>query len=334
MPAAVLKALKAATAILQDMISKDGQILAKIALGAITFFFALLLLVLIPVVIHERVPVTTTKTQALWYYDAAMAVTNMTQSPCNPGVYVDWQEVIAIDAVRLKQNFKKSSPGKAINLAEKFVEQIGTCTHCTGEGEDRVCDTYPVYRLKSIDEVMDELMMSGKEKQTVKSKYRIIDFNFLIGFKPESVAGDYNELYSGTLNWPVSGYHTVSSPYGMRTHPVTGKPAMHYGIDIPAPEGTSILAPADGQIHSLNWSGAVGWTMEVDHGKNEQGNRIITRYCHLYEEVAQLGQKVIAGDVIAKVGNTGYLTTGAHLHFEVYVDGVTHDPAEFFNLVK
>lgn len=330
MAAAVLKALKVAAAILQDMITNDGQTLAKIAVGIITLFFTLLLLILMPVIIHERVPVTTTKAQALWYYNAAMAVTNMTQSPCDPGVYVDWQEVIAIDAVRYKQNFKKSSLDKAMYLAGKFVEQIGECTYCTGEGEDEVCTTYTTYRLKSIDEVMDELEMSEKEKQTVKSKYRVIDFNFLIGFRPESAAGDYDELYSGDLSWPLSGHHSISSPYGMRIHPVTGNPAMHYGIDIPAAEGTPITAPANGQIRSFKWSDAVGWTMEVDHGKNELGKRIITRYCHLSEDIAQPGQKVKAGDVIAKVGNTGYLTTGAHLHLEVYVDGVTHDPAEFF----
>jgi hypothetical protein len=82
-----------------------------------------------PVVIHERVPVTMTQEQAVWYWQAAKEVTEMTQSPCDDGVYVDWQEVIAIDAVKLKQNFKKSSAGRAKMLALKFVEEIGICIH-------------------------------------------------------------------------------------------------------------------------------------------------------------------------------------------------------------
>lgn len=179
---------------------------------------------------------------------------------------------------------------------------------------------------------MDELNMSAKEQKDVVEKYRVIDFNFLIGFKPDqgTAAGDYEELYNGEMRWPVPGFHNISSPFGMRIHPIKKVPTMHYGIDIPAPEGVNIVAPADGLVHSLTRSEAVGLTMEIDHGTNERGQRIKTRYCHLSDNVARPGQKVKAGEVVAKVGNTGYLTTGAHLHFEVYVDGVCHDPGTFF----
>ncbi|CFX16326.1 Uncharacterized [Syntrophomonas zehnderi OL-4] len=129
MGAAVQKAIRIIGLILRDMIQEDGSTILKTTIAVITLFLGLILLILIPVVIHERVPVTATKAQALWYYDAAQAVTMMTQSPCDPGVYVDWQEVIAVDAVRLKQNFKKSSASRANDLAMQFVEESGTCTH-------------------------------------------------------------------------------------------------------------------------------------------------------------------------------------------------------------
>ena len=123
------KIIQAAIAVLRDMIENDGKGIATLLVGIISIFFGLLLLILMPVVIHERVPVTMTQEQAVWYWQAAKEVTEMTQSPCDDGVYVDWQEVIAIDAVKLKQNFKKSSAGRAKMLALKFVEEIGICIH-------------------------------------------------------------------------------------------------------------------------------------------------------------------------------------------------------------
>lgn len=328
--AAALRVLQAAVAILRDLIENDGKTLAYIALGSISVFFALLVLVLMPVVIHERVPVAMTEEQALWYWQAAKGVSDMTQSPCDDGVYVDWQEVIAIDAVRLKQNFKKSSAARARDLAERFVEPVGSCTYCTGQGEDQECTTYTTYRLKSIQEVMNEIEMAEEDQKTVREKYLAIRYDFLIGYQSESSSVAYDALYSGEMVWPVPSYHQVSSPYGMRIHPVKGGRSMHYGIDIPAPVGTPIQSPADGRIKEFSWSDGVGWTMVVDHGENDRGERITTRYCHLSEKVARVGQVVRAGDIIAKTGNTGYLTTGPHLHFEVYVNGVTVDPVRFF----
>lgn len=124
---AALKVLQAVISVLRDMIENDGKTLGTIVVAAITVFCILLFFVLMPVVIHERVPVTMTKEQAVWYWQAAKAVTEMTQSPCDDGVYVDWQEVIAVDTVRLKQNFKKSDAKRAKKLALEFVEADGYC---------------------------------------------------------------------------------------------------------------------------------------------------------------------------------------------------------------
>lgn len=171
--------------------------------------------------------------------------------------------------------------------------------------------------------------MDEKAQNDVKTKYLAIRYDFLIGFESVRVSS-YGALYSGEMTWPLPGHHSISSPYGMRTHPTIGDYRMHYGVDIPAPEGTVIQSPANGKIISYDFSDAVGWTMVLDHGVNEKGERITTRYCHLSDKVAKVGQEVTAGEAIAKVGNTGYLTTGAHLHFEVSVNGVTVDPATMF----
>lgn len=128
MSAAVLKAIRIAAAFINDLLENGGEGVIKIVFAGIAVITLLMLLFIIPVAIFERVPVVK-HNQALWYYNAAKEVTQMTQSPCDDGVYVDWQEVIAIDAVRKKQNYKKSSARKAKDLAMNFVEEYGTCTH-------------------------------------------------------------------------------------------------------------------------------------------------------------------------------------------------------------
>jgi len=122
------KITHAILSVLRDMIENDSKGMAAVVVGVVSVFFGLLLLIIMPVVLHERVP-TVTKEQAVWYWQAAKEVTEMTQSPCDPGVYVDWQQVIAVDTVKLKQNFKKASLKRARELALHYVEQIGTCTH-------------------------------------------------------------------------------------------------------------------------------------------------------------------------------------------------------------
>jgi hypothetical protein len=125
----MVKTIQVILSVLRDMIENDGKGMAAVAVGVISVFLGLLLLIIMPVVIHERVPVTMTREQAVWYWQAAKEVSEMTQSPCDDGVYVDWQEVIAVDTVRLKQNFKKSSPKRAEKLARLFVEEDGECTY-------------------------------------------------------------------------------------------------------------------------------------------------------------------------------------------------------------
>lgn len=203
-----------------------------------------------------------------------------------------------------------------------------------GEGEDMECTSYTTYRLLPIDEVMANLGMNEEERTNVVEKYCVIDFNFLIGFDPIVIA-DYDALYSGQFAWPISGHHSISSPYGMRKHPVHGGHTMHYGIDIPAPAGTPITTPAEGRILDISWSDAVGWTITIDHGKDpDTEQRITSRYLHCTKiSGIRKGQIVAEGKILALVGDErdmGYLSTGPHLHFEVLVDGVNQDPAKFF----
>ena len=116
---------------------------------------------------------------------------------------------------------------------------------------------------------------------------------------------------------------SLSSSYGMRVHPVTGKVARHNGIDIPAPHGTPIYATADGIVGRAQRLGGYGNYVEVEHG-----NAIQTRYGHMSAIAVQKGQAVAARDKLGAVGSTGR-STAPHLHYEVLFRGKTLDPRKF-----
>ncbi len=118
---------------------------------------------------------------------------------------------------------------------------------------------------------------------------------------------------------PVDG--TISSPFGARVHPVTGEDGYHTGIDIAAKEGTRIAAAYYGTVSDISEDGVSGKYIVLDHG-----NGLKTFYCHCSEILAEKGAVVRAGETIAFVGATGQVT-GPHLHFEVRLGGVRHDPS-------
>ena len=118
--------------------------------------------------------------------------------------------------------------------------------------------------------------------------------------------------------WPVRG--PITSPFGMRTDPVTGRYALHSGVDIGVGYGTPIRAAADGLIIFAGWYGGYGNLITIDNG-----NSYSTLYAHCSAMYVGLNQRVQRGQVIGAVGATGY-ATGPHLHFEIRKNGVPIDP--------
>ena len=127
--------------------------------------------------------------------------------------------------------------------------------------------------------------------------------------------GSDTALADGALQWPLPVAGTITSPQGYRTDPITGETSYHSGTDIAVPEGTPILAAADGTVTIANaldsWGGSYGYHVELDHGGG-----LTTLYAHCSSICVTAGQQVAAGQVIAYVGHTGR-ATGPHLHFEV-----------------
>ncbi|MDR1798205.1 MAG: peptidoglycan DD-metalloendopeptidase family protein [Clostridiales Family XIII bacterium] len=126
------------------------------------------------------------------------------------------------------------------------------------------------------------------------------------------------EYGGGAMSWPVQG--TVTSEYGMRTNPVTGRYVLHAGIDIGVGYGTPVHAATDGVVTKAQWYGGYGNAVIIEHGSG-----IYTLYGHNSSLLVSVGQAVSRGDVIALAGSTGN-STGPHVHFEVIVNGSPQNP--------
>jgi murein DD-endopeptidase MepM/ murein hydrolase activator NlpD len=124
---------------------------------------------------------------------------------------------------------------------------------------------------------------------------------------------------SGLLQRPVPG--AVSSNFGLRMHPLLGYARMHKGLDFRAGYGTPILAATDGQVSAAGWAGGYGRQVRIRHAGG-----LLTTYSHMSRIAAQPGMFVRQGQVIGYVGSTG-LSTGPHLHYELYRNGVPINPS-------
>jgi murein DD-endopeptidase MepM/ murein hydrolase activator NlpD len=127
--------------------------------------------------------------------------------------------------------------------------------------------------------------------------------------------------------WPTPTCNKISSPYGMRIHPVLKKQKMHNGIDIPANLNEPILSVADGIVINISKSASVGNWITLLHDNN-----IATVYMHLskFKQGLKVGDPVKRGDLIGLVGNTGTLSLGPHLHYEIRKSGIATDPMIYY----
>jgi len=127
----------------------------------------------------------------------------------------------------------------------------------------------------------------------------------------------------GSMIWPIPGYTTITSYYGMRVHPITGVYKLHSGVDVGAPTGAKFVAMASGTVVKAAYTTGYGNMVIIDHGGGLQ-----TLYAHGSAILVSSGQRVNAGDAVLKVGSTGY-STGPHAHFEVRVNGNTVNPLNY-----
>lgn len=162
--------------------------------------------------------------------------------------------------------------------------------------------------------MLDELM--GEEYDDL--------WNKLIGDSVKNYPSGGSFVGTGIFAWPLTVDGTITSYFGTRSDPITGEISTHGGTDIAAPQGTPILAAADGTVVAATWHNGYGYYVKIKHN-----NTYSTLYGHCSELHVLTGQKVKQGQLIAKVGSTGY-STGPHLHYEVIRNGVRVDALKFY----
>ena len=157
-----------------------------------------------------------------------------------------------------------------------------------------------------IDPESDEFFKSLKERLNLLSIYK-------------------DALQNIPLKPPMEHYY-VSSPYGPRKHPVTGKYRMHHGIDLAGTWQENITVSADGTVVFAGYHGSFGKVIRIKHNYG-----IMTTYGHLAKISVRRGDLVSEGQVIGKMGRTGKVK-GAHLHYEISVNGKSQNPATYIKI--
>jgi murein DD-endopeptidase MepM/ murein hydrolase activator NlpD len=171
-----------------------------------------------------------------------------------------------------------------------------------------------------LDQDHDRLMRnmhSRMEQMQQASSAQEDNFGSLL----KSLEKKRNILASTPSLRPAKGW--ISSDFGYRISPFTGRREFHNGLDIAAKEGTSIIAPADGVVTFSAHKWLIGNMIKIDHGYG-----VTTQYGHIKEFVAKKGDHVKRGQVIAKMGNTGR-STGPHVHYIVRLNGVPVNPEKY-----
>lgn len=173
---------------------------------------------------------------------------------------------------------------------------------------------------------IDGVRVSSKEvsRTTIREA---VDEKIQVGTKTHSYSSSGGGSYTGgRLGWPTIGAYSVSSRYGYRNF----GDGWHGGIDIVRPGGSSgctVVAAESGTVTFAGWYGSGGYTVIINHGGG-----LSTMYCHMQPGLkVRTGQRVSRGQAIGKIGATGYVT-GAHLHFEVKVNGNNVNPAPYLGI--
>jgi len=130
-------------------------------------------------------------------------------------------------------------------------------------------------------------------------------------------------IESTPLGEPVGDDYRITSNYGRRMDPITGRPGRHTGLDIGAYHLAPITSAAPGRVSFVGWRGGYGRVVEIDHGHGFK-----TRYGHLQRATVQRGDTVAFGERVGQMGSTGR-STADHLHFEVWFKGRVQDPTDF-----
>ncbi len=243
-----------------------------------------------------------------------------------------WHEAVAADRARLV-DARRSGQAALDSLARDVGTVHGGILRLDAEAEGLVED-------RDLDlpdfDFADDPAVGGPEEPAAETDARPEDIETDLASLAGKVHDRARQLdaLTGLLEWrslraailpagrPVAGGY-VSSGFGARVDPFTGKRTPHYGMDFAAKRGTAVVAVAAGVVTWAGPRGGYGNLVEIDHGHGR-----VTRYGHNSKILVHMGQVVSRGQLIARLGATGR-ATGPNLHFEVRENGRPVDPTPF-----
>ena len=178
----------------------------------------------------------------------------------------------------------------------------------------------------SVEKKKSEIAADSAETQRELDKLEADAQALTSSIRNSGSSSNSSKYNGGIMAWPVPSCHTISSGYGGRIHPTTGKYKFHGGLDIPGSYGSAIVAANSGKvIWAGNRGDSYGNYVIIDHGGG-----VSTLYGHSSKVLVSSGQSVSRGQRIANVGSTGR-STGPHCHFEVRINGSRVNPNPYVN---
>lgn len=318
-----------------SFVPKD-RLLLFVFVTPLALVLFLLLMISGPTALFKHVPLAE-EHQYRYYIQAAQIMEQDT------GVFVNWQEIMAIDAVLLEQDFSESSLSRALSYKRFFIREESVEVSCpesdTSQDAESVveADQSPktCYQTLYYPRTFDEVLQLLVAEEIIRSD-QIPDVKDYLLFKISLteihdsgeislvVEGDFvfTELY---FAWPLPDNNTrITSPFGMRIHPITGVYSGHKGVDIAAAIGTSVYAIEDGEVIFAGETLTGGKSVYIQH----KGD-VVSKYMHLDAILVSKGQRVNRKDLIAYSGNTGQ-STGPHLHLQIELKGKPVDPLLYY----
>jgi murein DD-endopeptidase MepM/ murein hydrolase activator NlpD len=213
---------------------------------------------------------------------------------------------------------EKQNMGQSLFSLRERVEHLASRVHGVVNGS---AVEYPVERVNKPQGGMAIPLDSANATQMMRSEFSLLNER-LNGLLPGLEASLVREV-SRPVGLPVAGQEDISSRYGMRGNPFGRGHEFHNGIDFVVDIGTPILATGPGRVEAASYDGPNGNRVSVDHGF---GYRSV--YAHLSKLSVKAGETVQRGQVVGLSGNTGR-SSGPHLHYTLYYQGQTIDPARY-----
>ena len=225
------------------------------------------------------------------------------------------EEMDALELVRQELDETEEELTKKREEADKILVELAA----KGEEIQAMLDESEALQ----DELMEEIAGLKDDYKEAKHKEWLAT-SVPASAKPGGDTTPSNQAPSSS-GWvrPVKSYR-LTSPFGMRIHPITGKETMHQGVDMAAPQGTPIYAAKDGKVTRTAFqAGGAGYYVSISHGGG-----FSSVYMHMTHYIVSPGQYVKAGQVIGYVGSTGG-STGPHLHFGIAYNGTYVNPLKY-----